>query len=76
MKDGADLVLAIMSPPRVEATMAWLDAALVSPFENGMGGDQGSIFEDTDLVGQGVDLDGAALGGVGDGIKLPPTLTV
>lgn len=50
--------------------MARLDAALMAPLQDGMGGDQRAVLEDPDLVGQGVNLDGAAPGGVGHGIRV------
>jgi hypothetical protein len=48
--------------------MSRIEPRLIATFERNMGGDQCAIFEDSNLVSEGVDVKDAATGRVRDAI--------
>jgi hypothetical protein len=51
--------------------MSRIEPRLIATFERNMGGDQCAIFEDSNLVSEGVDVKDAATGRVRDAIEIP-----
>lgn len=56
--------------------MSWFDAALMATFQHRMHSNQRTVFEDSNFIGQGVNLDEPPSGGVGHAVGVSPTLTM